>query len=148
MVQLRFSASDIKEGVEAILKRKVNAVTTNKEVYTELLNTFYYGSIEPTLVKYVDTGAFAYAKGGVSERSGFRRQGFRTISPHHGIERDAVEYRKNGEVHYFRPLIGRIYGIPAENVDAKSIYDAMHPSIKQEFLTKASKIIAKGMNDG
>ncbi len=148
MVQLRFDTNTVKNGINKILERKVKAITKDEEAYTELLETLYDGYIQPTLEVYVDTGAFAHATGGESEKTHYMRRGFKTISSHHGIERDAVEYRRNGEQHYFRPLIGRIYGIPADEVSGKTIYDAMHSSMKSEFLQDASKIVTRAMNNG
>ena len=148
MVQLRFDANLVKGELNKILERKVRAIKKDEGTYTELLETLYDGYIQPTLEVYVDTGAFAHATGGESEKTHYMRRGFKTISSHHGIERDAVEYRRNGEQHYFRPLIGRIYGVPSDEVSGKTIYDAMHSSMKSEFLQDASTIITRAMNNG
>ena len=146
MIQLRFDARQIKSEVNQILKHKVRGITTNTELYDNLLEGFYAIVIQPSLYKAgYDTGAFSEARSGISEKSGYFRHGYKTISPHHGIERDAIEERPKGDRHYFAPVFRRVFGI--EEANGAEAWDAVQSSIKNDYLKYAKREITRSMNN-
>lgn len=144
MVQLRFNANQVKRDVNEILDRKVKAIKNDDKLYTNLLWAFY-GAFQP--LTPVDTGAFAYAAGGEA-KDGHVRQGYLTISAHHGIERDAVDTNPNTgrSQHYYRPLLGKILDLP-EGYNGQDIYENMDYGDQVEFLEKAAELITESMNE-
>lgn len=148
-VQLRFNANQIKQELKDQLDLRVKSLKSgNEEMYDELLNAFYDEIIEPGLISGgYDTGAFSEAKSGTSDRTHYHRYGVKTISPHHGIERDAVEERPGKDNHYFRGLFSKIFGVDMNEINGANIWEHLDDMYKFDYLLTVKDIVTKYMKE-
>lgn len=168
-VQLRFDANTVKSELNKVLKNKVKSLQEDEGLYIEMLETYYDKYLQPYLYAAgFDTGAFAESGSGYPSHtyeqrykyytksegwkestrlagSNYFRQGYQTISSHHGIERDAIEYRKNGPHSYFRPVLGRIFSLP-EGYTGRDVYNALPESSTEAFKEEVKRMIIRKAN--
>lgn len=144
-VQMRIDANQVKAELNKALNTKIRSIYPNEAVQSEILHLWYDEYIYPFL-DLEDTGAFRNASRGVSEKTKYFRHGTKTISPHHGIERDAIEERPNGPHSYFAPLASQRLLLGGAEPNGKNIYNAMHRSDKKAFLMQIKQILTGSMN--
>lgn len=127
-ITVRFDAKYLKDEILRVVDTKVKGVTTNSEVYNDLLWSFQE-AMARVLPK--DTGALAYGVSGVSEKNGKTRIGdIHTTSK--GLVYNPIEIQHdNSDVHYGG------YVIKPEHIASASI-DPM-------FLKDAQDIILREM---
>lgn len=141
-VSIRFDAKQLKSDVATILNRKVDAITTNKNLYTELLE-LYYTYIVGLMPR--DTGALQGNGEGKPLHGGYDRFPKITISPGHGIETNPYEARPDGKVYYGRMALERVFG---DDIAQEMQSILMQSGKWAEFCKEAAPLIAEAMNNG
>lgn len=140
-VSIRFDARQLKEQIQESLDKKVKAVTSNRDIYTELLELYYTYIVDffPE-----DTGALKGVGSGIG-KNGYERWPSITINASDGIRTNPREDRPNGSVRYGRMALERVFG---DNISAE-IFDMLISSSKwPKFCKEAEEILTRGMNDG
>lgn len=172
MISLHIDGNQLKSEVNRVVKDKVKKFYRDDAAKKEILDIWYWKYIQPNMYP-VDTGAYKWPpvqnaepskshmemhtyklKSGkevskvYNRDSKYTRSGYIDISAHHGIKRDAVEHRPNGDKSYFAPLLARDLGIDYDELNGQGIFDAMDDEDREAFLEEVKKVVVDSMNEG
>ena len=143
-VTIRFDARELKRDLQEMLDFKVRSVTTNPEVYNQLLWA-YAEALQDVLP--VDTGALAYGSTGISKYDTLREGDIHTTSK--GLVYDPVEYyvrKRNSGGGFAGDVVERHYGCVAKRYSDK-VAEREDEGTWEYFVEKAQEILVEGMNN-